>query len=212
MSRWFRFYEDSINDPKILKLSDRLYRFWVGILCVASKYNGELPARDDVALHLRMKPEKVEEAVNELMAAGLVDEENGVLFPHNWRGRQYKGDVTDPTNAQRQKRYRERHRNVVSNGVTSVITKRPETETDKDAADAAPEVDLFRRGREVLGKDSGGLIAKLLASKNKSIPLARAAIEHAATKENPREYVGAVIRGKQKADEPQWLDGIPGVL
>jgi uncharacterized protein YdaU (DUF1376 family) len=84
----------------------------------------------------------------------------------------------------------------------------------KDAADAAPdpEVELFRRGREVLGKQSGGLISKLLAAKQKNVPLARAAIEQASTKSDPREYIGAIIRGKQAADQPQWLDGIEGVI
>lgn len=84
----------------------------------------------------------------------------------------------------------------------------------EDAAPAAldPEVDLFRRGREVLGKQAGGLISKLLAAKQKSIPQARAAIEQASTKSDPREYIGAVIRGQQKSAEPNWLDGIPGVI
>ena len=86
----------------------------------------------------------------------------------------------------------------------------------KDAAAAPPppdpEIELFRRGREVLGKQAGGLIAKLLAAKGKNIALARAAIEQASTKSDPREYIGAVIRGKQQADQPQWLDGIEGVL
>lgn len=84
----------------------------------------------------------------------------------------------------------------------------------KDAADAAPdpEVELFRRGREVLGKGAGGLVSKLLAAKQKNISLARAAIEQASTKSDPREYIGAVIRGPQKGAEPNWLDGIPGVL
>ncbi|HEX7881942.1 MAG TPA: DUF1376 domain-containing protein [Afipia sp.] len=84
----------------------------------------------------------------------------------------------------------------------------------KDAAGAAPdpEVELFRRGREVLGKDAGGLISKLLASKNRNIALARAAIEQASTKDKPREYIGAVIRGPQQAAQPNWIDGIEGVL
>lgn len=81
----------------------------------------------------------------------------------------------------------------------------PRTDTDL-------EKQFFDRGKEVLGKGSGGLIAKLLSSKNKNVALARAAIEQASTKSDPREYIGAVIRGKQKADEPQWLDGIPGVI
>jgi len=84
----------------------------------------------------------------------------------------------------------------------------------EDAAGAAPdpEVELFRRGREVLGHQAGGLIAKLLTAKQKNIALARAAIEQASTKSNPREYVGAVIRGKQSADQPNWLGGIEGII
>lgn len=84
----------------------------------------------------------------------------------------------------------------------------------KDAATAAPdaEKELFDRGKQVLGKDAGGLISKLLAAKQKNIALARAAIEQASTKSNPREYIGAVIRGPAKADTPNWIDGIEGVL
>jgi hypothetical protein len=94
----------------------------------------------------------------------------------------------------------------------STNPRRKEEETNKqDAAAAAPEVELFRRGREVLGKDAGGLINKLLAAKQKNIALARAAIEQASTKDKPREYIGAVIR-KQQTDQPNWLDGIPGVI
>lgn len=84
----------------------------------------------------------------------------------------------------------------------------------KDAAPAAldPEMELFRRGREVLGKQSGGLIAQLKTAKGGNIALARAAIEQASTKSDPREYIGAVIRGPKTAGQPNWLDGIEGVL
>jgi uncharacterized protein YdaU (DUF1376 family) len=84
----------------------------------------------------------------------------------------------------------------------------------KDAAPAArdPERELFERGREVLGRQAGGLISKLLAAKNKNIALARAAIEQASTKSDPREYIGAVIRGRQTADQPDWLGGIEGII
>lgn len=92
----------------------------------------------------------------------------------------------------------------------------PEARNQKEnAAPAAPldpEAELFRRGREVLGKQGGGLVSKLLASKNKNVALARAAIEQASTKSDPREYIGAILRGPQKANEPNWLDGIEGVI
>lgn len=83
----------------------------------------------------------------------------------------------------------------------------------KDAPPGAPdpEVELFRRGREVLGKQSGGLISKLLAAKQKNIALARAAIEQASTKSDPREYVGRIING-QKHGETAWLGGVEGII
>ncbi|MCP3472332.1 hypothetical protein NLM33_18620 [Bradyrhizobium sp. CCGUVB1N3] len=67
---------------------------------------------------------------------------------------------------------------------------------------ADPETELFRRGREVLGNSAGGVISQLLKAKGKP-ELARAAVEVAATKENPREYIGAIIRGKAEEDTPR---------
>jgi uncharacterized protein YdaU (DUF1376 family) len=86
-------------------------------------------------------------------------------------------------------------------------------QSKKDAADAAPdpEVDLFNRGKAVLGKNSGGLIAQLLTAKQKNIPLARAAIEQASTKSDPREYIGRIIHG-QKPGETAWLGGVEGIV
>jgi uncharacterized protein DUF1376 len=61
-----------------------------------------------------------------------------------------------------------------------------------------PEADLFRRGKEVLGNSAGSLIARLLKARDGKVPLARAIIEQASLKQNPREYVGAVIRGQER--------------
>lgn len=122
MSRWFRFYDDTINDPKILKLSDKLHRFWVGILCVASKNGGQLPSRDDIALLMRTKVEKSDDAIESLIEMGLIDTDGVMLSPHNWNGRQYKSDVSN----ERVKRFRERKRNVTS----TVTVTPPESETD----------------------------------------------------------------------------------
>lgn len=72
-------------------------------------------------------------------------------------------------------------------------------ERKEDAAGAAlPEAELFKRGKEILGKTSGGVIKNLLKAKQNSIPLARAAIEQASTKSDPREYIGAIIRGREE--------------
>ena len=73
----------------------------------------------------------------------------------------------------------------------------------KNAAEAAParteEADLFHRGKAILGDSAGGLIKNLIKAKAGSIALARAAIETASTKQDPREYIAACIHGPEAA-------------
>jgi hypothetical protein len=117
MSRWFRFYDDVINDPKILKLPEESRWHWVALLCIASKNDGALPSTEDVAISLRIKTQAAAATIAALKSAGLLDLVDGRYVPHNWSGRQFKSDVSN----ERVKRYRERHRNVtetVTGGVT----------------------------------------------------------------------------------------------
>lgn len=72
-------------------------------------------------------------------------------------------------------------------GNAAAVASRPET---------SPEIDYFRRIKEICGASGGGLGKKLLDSKGGNIPLARAAVEQASTKADPREYIGAIIRGR----------------
>lgn len=80
----------------------------------------------------------------------------------------------------------------------------------KDAAVAeAPalfpdqEADLFRRGKEVLGKSAGGMVKRLLVAKEGKINQARAALETAAGKHDPREYIGGIIKNKEMPDSAE---------
>lgn len=75
----------------------------------------------------------------------------------------------------------------------------------EDAACAAPvvpsdEADFFRRIKQIAGTNAGGLGKRLLTAKDGNIALARAAVEQASTKHDPREYLGAIIRSRE---EPQ---------
>ena len=207
MYRWFRLYNDAINDPKVLRLSDRLHRLWIGLLCVASKNDGALRSIEDMAIMLRTTPSVLERDASKLIAARLIDVHEGGLTPHNWEKWQPKSDVTDPTASTRMRRYRERQRND-RNATVTVI--RPDTDTDTNsvaiATDAPPSIDpsvaereLFARGREILGKSAGGLIANLLKAKGHNVALTRAALETASQKENPAEYVAAASRGPPTA-------------
>lgn len=73
---------------------------------------------------------------------------------------------------------------------------KPTVSADSGPTQADLEKELFRRGRQVCGKNSGGLISSLLKAKQHDVALARAVIETAATKHDPREYVGGAIRNK----------------
>ena len=41
--RWFRMYDDALDDRKIHELGDKLGFFWLNCLCFASKSGGTLP-------------------------------------------------------------------------------------------------------------------------------------------------------------------------
>jgi hypothetical protein len=214
VSRWFRVYDDMVDDPKVQRLSPDLFKALVNLWCLASKNDGVFPSAEDIGFKLRMPVEKVKKVIAALHDAELIDTGEAGLRPHNWGGRQFKTDVTDPTNADRQRRYRNKHKTVTPTVTDAVTVKRPDTETEaeterkQDAAPPAPplapmndETEVFRRGKQVLGPSAGGLIKNLVKAKQGSIPHARAAIEIASTKENPREYIGAIISGTGPPDD-----------
>jgi hypothetical protein len=71
-----------------------------------------------------------------------------------------------------------------------------------DLHPAEAEKQLFERGKQILkSSNSGGLIKNLVKAKGGNIALARAALETASTKADPREYLGAIVRGREHSDE-----------
>lgn len=145
MANWFRFYDDAVNDPKIIELPDDLFRAWVNVLCIAAKNDGVLPEMKHVAVVLRVKPAKAAALVTRLVTVGLVDNHNGIFAPHNWQGRQFKSDDSGP----RVKKHREKLRNAKCNDGRNVTCNgegnAPEEEEKKiegeqSRADAAPPI------------------------------------------------------------------------
>lgn len=137
MSRWFRFYDTVLDDPKVQRLDPILFKAWVNILCLASKKRGVLPSISDIAFALRMPEETTDAIIQSLMSSGLLEDCGGQLMPHNWHSRQY----ADPTNAERQKRFRDKQKAgnasvTERNGVTSVTRNKritiEDTDTDTD--------------------------------------------------------------------------------
>ena len=159
--RWFRMYDDVINDPKVMKLPEATRWHWVAVLCAASKHGGKVPAAAELAFLLRMTDQRAASLVAELLRAGLLDKVDGGFVPHNWEGRQYKSDGS----TERVKRFRERQRNVSGNVSSAVSETGPEAEAEQkqkqkqsraDEAPRAVQVDLVEEAlradlREILG-------------------------------------------------------------
>src|SRR5262249_18380508 len=124
MSRWFRVYDDLVDDPKIQRLDPSLFKALINLWCLASANAGVLPPIDEIAFKLRIKTEKAQRLLNELRAAGLVDDDKRGARPHNWDQRQFRSDVS----TSRVKRFRERRGNVS----TAFFETGPETETEAE--------------------------------------------------------------------------------
>lgn len=127
---WLRIDDGFADHPKILGLTDRELRVWVGVLCYCARHrtDGKIPesAQKTLGISTRIRSKLVEKA--------LVEEHDHELQVHDWNVYNL-----DPTNADRQARFRAK-RNVTRNGeVTPKVT--PPSVTDN-----APRAQARARG------------------------------------------------------------------
>lgn len=136
MSRWFRMYNEALDDPKCQSLNGNDFKGWVNILLLACRHDGVLPMIDDVAFALRVNEATARKLIKTLTAQGLIDPsgtDDSVGAPHGWHNRQYKSDVS----TDRVKRFRNGKRNVSS----GVAVTSPDTETDTETEYTKPNRD-----------------------------------------------------------------------
>lgn len=108
MSRWWRAYDDALNNPKLQRLSAALFRSWFNLCCLSSKNGGSLPALDVIAFALRCSEPQAARIIADLKAAGLVDSVGEGFEMHDWKDHQYQSD----SSTERVKRFRERSKEV----------------------------------------------------------------------------------------------------
>lgn len=134
MSRWFRVYDDLVDDPKVQRLSAENFRALINLWCLASKGEGLLPPLEDIAFKLRVSEDKATRLLADLSKAGLLVNDETGTSPHKWGARQFKSDVSN----ERVKRHRERQRNVTS----PVTVTPPDTEADTEAERVVSETNV----------------------------------------------------------------------
>lgn len=137
MTRWFRLYDEILDDPKVQKLSAEAFRAWINLLCLACRNGGSF-LRADVPFALRTSALRAEALLTTLVSAGLMEYAGVSVVPHNWTERQYISD----SSATRVKRHRERHRNVTCNVTTPLHETAPDTETESDTEKIPPVAPL----------------------------------------------------------------------
>lgn len=116
--RWFRFYEEALNDPKVQMLDGETFKGWVNILCIASTCDGTLPSAKDMSFRMRMSDVTCDGLVQKLVTAGLLDVTKKGIRPHNWDSRQFKSD----SSAERMRKLRERKRTADSDDSSPPVT------------------------------------------------------------------------------------------
>lgn len=126
MNSWFRFYNQAIRDPKVLRLSDSDFRLWVSLLAVASENDGSIPCLSDLKLLLNRRLDHLSTGIDRLVKASLIDQLEAGYEPHNWTKFQYRSDKS----TERVQRFRERNRNSVETP--------PDSDTDSDTEQSPP--------------------------------------------------------------------------
>lgn len=84
----------------------------------------------------------------------------------------------------------------------------------KDDAPPSEEKSYFDRFKEICGSSSGGLAAKLknhMLAQGKHLSDARAAVETAASKSNPKQYIGRILN-QRGPDRPGREPDRPGMV
>ncbi len=78
--RWFRFYAESVNDPKVQRLPAHLFKTWVNLLCVNSLYPDSTISDSDMAWRLRLTADEWTAAKDEFATSGLMTDDNKATY------------------------------------------------------------------------------------------------------------------------------------
>lgn len=215
--KWFRFYSETVHDPKVQQLAPELFKTWVNLLCIASQQGGNLGGDEKaLAFVLRMDQKKMSKHIQALKDAGLLDGD-GDMRPHNWDGRQYESDNA----AIRMKRHRQRKRDVTRDvTVTSNVRKSdvPDTDTDSEQSSVAkataasgPRSDqdrLWQDGLPWLEKRSSrspgalrSLVGKWARDHGATKVLEAIAKAQAESAVDPPAFVAACLGDKKSAED-----------
>lgn len=155
--KWWRCYDELLDDPKVQHLPATLFKRYINLLCLANRGTprGTLPDVQGIAFALRISAHAAEGTISALRQAGLLDDEEGRLVPHGWRRRQPESDDS----AGRVDRYRHGPPAVTvtahhadRNGASAVTVTAPEEKRGEEKrGEEKREEETFRHVRLAAG-------------------------------------------------------------
>ena len=133
---WLKLYHEMLDDPKMILLSDRLYRRTIELFLLAGKLDsdGIMPNIKHMAVYLRLGHEELETDLVELAETGIMSQVDGVWIVTKFAERQ-----TAVSDAERMKRYRDRKQLQSGDGD---VTNR-NADTDKESDKESDDIDYF---------------------------------------------------------------------
>ncbi len=113
---WLRLWTSYLRSPKVQRVTEVSRARHINLLCVACEenQNGRLPSVESMAWHLRLTSEAMQETLDELVSAGLVEKRAKSYWVHDWSHWQFS--VTPA--AERKRRSRDRHKASRDQSVT----------------------------------------------------------------------------------------------
>ncbi|MGB8212262.1 MAG: hypothetical protein WCE68_01770 [Anaerolineales bacterium] len=144
---WIKLFIEILDDPKMGRLPDRLWRRLVELFLLAGRHadDGTLPPVEEMAWTLRLSPGQMLEDLHGLAEIGVINacpKIAGDAQPEAWMVTHFKQRQSCES-SERVKRYRERYRNGQSNaGVAagaSTSTSSSDSDSDSKEEGAAGE-------------------------------------------------------------------------
>jgi hypothetical protein len=219
---WLKFYpSDWRAEPTLRMVSLAARGLWIELLCIMHEasprgfllINGKPLTARQIACLTGLQSDEVAGLMTELEEAGVFSRDDDRLIysrrmvEDTERAERDKANGSKGGNPNLRKKDNPPEAGRLNGGVNPQDkAQKPEARShsiplEADASNAASaasdpteaERDLFVRGKQVLGKNAGGLIAELKRHHGGNVALARADIERASQAHVPREFVGRVL-------------------
>ena len=150
---WLKLYVDILDDPKMGRMSDYLFRSTILFFLVACKNggSGELPDRDSLAWLLRKEVKEIDDVIGCLIECGIVIQREGKCIVKNYVKRQSPMNFNERQIKHRNGMPKISHENVTLTDSDSDSNTDVESDTDVET-EIEPDSDSYKQKEECVLK------------------------------------------------------------